>query len=67
MAEYWYCLKHKRVEPEDGCRNQDRLGPYPSQEAASRALDTVQERNEEWDNDPDWNDDVTPTGEDKDG
>jgi hypothetical protein len=66
MAEYWYCLKHKTVEPEDGCRNQDRLGPYGSEDEASRALEKVQERNEEWENDPDWNDDVAVTGEDKD-
>ena len=66
MAEHWYCLKHKTVEGEDGCRNQDRLGPYDSAEEASRALDKVQERNEEWDNDPDWNDDATATGADKD-
>ena len=65
MAEYWFCLKHHAVEGEDGCRNQDRLGPYGSHDEASRALDKVQERNEDWDNDPDWNDDVTPTGEDK--
>jgi hypothetical protein len=66
MAEYWYCLKHHAVEGEDGCRNQDRLGPYPDEEAASRALDKVAERNEEWDTDPAWNDDVDPTGRDKD-
>ena len=66
MAEHWYCLKHKTVEGEDGCRNQDRLGPYDSAEEASHALDKVQERNEEWDNDPDWNDDATVTGADKD-
>ena len=54
--EYWFCLKHKTVEPRDGCRNQDRLGPYPSQAEASRALDKVEERNEEWDGDPSWND-----------
>lgn len=58
MAEYWYCLEHRTVEGEDGCRKQDRLGPYSSAEEASRALDKVQERNEEWDNDPDWNDEV---------
>jgi hypothetical protein len=61
MAEYWYCLKHHAVEGEDGCRNQDRLGPYSSAEEASRALDKVEERNEEWDNDPNWNDDALET------
>ncbi len=29
----------------------------PHLREASRALEKVEERNEEWDNDPDWNDD----------
>ncbi len=57
-AEYWFCLKHHTVEGRDGCKNADRLGPYASAEEAGRALDKVEERNEEWDNDPDWNDEV---------
>lgn len=56
MDEFWFCLTHHEVEGVHGCRNQDRLGPYPSAEAAANALDRVAERNEEWDNDPDWND-----------
>jgi hypothetical protein len=56
--QYWFCLTHHRVEGGEGCRNQDRLGPYPSPEAAARALETVAERNEAWENDPDWNDDL---------
>ncbi len=56
MPEYWFCLIHKTVEGPDGCRNQDRLGPYSSEAEASRALEKVEERNEAWDNDPDWND-----------
>ena len=55
--EFWFCLTHHQVEGRDGCRNQDRHGPYPSAEAASHALERVAERNEEWDNDPAWNDD----------
>ena len=51
-------LVARRVEGEEGCRNADRLGPYPSEAAAARALETVQERNEEWDNDPAWNDEL---------
>ena len=47
--EYWFCLKHKTVEPEDGCRNQDRLGPYATADDATRALETVEKRNAEWD------------------
>ena len=55
--EYWYCLKHSTVEGSDGCKAADRLGPYATREEASRALETVAERNESWDNDPNWNDD----------
>lgn len=58
MSEFWYCLKHHRTEGHDGCKNADRLGPYASEPEAARALEKVQERNEEWDNDPDWNDET---------
>ena len=59
MAEqYWFCLKHHAVEGKDGCRNSDRLGPYPNASEASRALEKVEQRNEEWDSDPTWNDEV---------
>jgi hypothetical protein len=47
--QWWFCLRHKTVEPDDGCPGKDRLGPYPSREAAEHALDTVAERNREWD------------------
>jgi hypothetical protein len=57
-GEYWFCLKHHTVEAEEGCRNADRLGPYASSAEASRALEKVEERTEEWDSDPKWNDDV---------
>jgi hypothetical protein len=47
---WWFCLKHHTVEDDDGpCPGKDRLGPYPTREAAARALETVQRRNEEWD------------------
>ena len=38
---WWYCLKHNTVESEPTCPGRDRLGPYPTQEAAEHALDTV--------------------------
>ncbi len=60
MSEFWYCLKHRAVEGEEGCRNADRLGPYPTHAEAERALEHVAERNESWDNDPRWNDDLDP-------
>ena len=62
-SEYWYCLKHKAVEGHDGCRNADRLGPYATEAEAARALDKVAERNEEWDNDPQWNEDGPASGD----
>ena len=53
--EYWFCLKHHTVEGRDGCRNSDRLGPYATAAEAERALDKVEERNEQWDAaDDDW-------------
>jgi hypothetical protein len=62
--EFWFCLKHHEVEGRDGCRNADRLGPYASREEASRALDKVQSRNEEWEHDPAWNDQDDEDAED---
>ena len=55
-AQYWFCLKHHTVEGPEGCKSADRLGPYATAEEASRALDRVAERNEQWDNDPAWSD-----------
>jgi len=47
--QWWFCLRHNTVEHGAGCPGKDRLGPYPTQEAAAHALETVQRRNEEWD------------------
>jgi hypothetical protein len=60
-GDFWFCLRHHVVESgavESGavCAPADRLGRYPTAEDARRALEKVQERNEAWDNDPDWND-----------
>ncbi|WP_203335647.1 SPOR domain-containing protein [Nocardioides limicola] len=60
--QWFWCLRHGVVEPFHGCKGADRLGPYPTRAEAERALDRVAERNEAWENDPDWNDDL-PTGE----
>lgn len=57
MSSFWYCVKHKSVESgEDICPPIDRLGPYDSREEAEHALEKASQRNEEWDNDPNWND-----------
>lgn len=53
--EFWFCLKHHTVEPREGCKSKDRLGPYPTEAEAARALEKVEERNEEWDEkDREW-------------
>ncbi|HOA90117.1 MAG TPA: hypothetical protein PKX10_00435 [Propioniciclava tarda] len=63
---WYYCLKHHAVEPYDGCKSEDRLGPYETYAEASDALEKVRERNEAWDaqeedvdeagdKDADWN------------
>lgn len=46
---WWFCLKHMAVEHGAGCPDKDRLGPYPTSDAAAHALETVQRRNAEWD------------------
>ena len=47
---WYFCVRHQTVEGDDGgCPGKDRLGPYPTREAAEHALDTVRERNREWD------------------
>jgi hypothetical protein len=44
--EYYFCLNHHRVEGAEGCSAPQRLGPYPDEATAARALEIVQERNE---------------------
>jgi len=54
-GKWWDCLPHKTVEPNDGCPNKNRLGPYPDEATAGRALELVRERNEQWDaEDREW-------------
>jgi hypothetical protein len=59
---FWFCLKHHAVEGAEGCGPSDRLGPYPSEAEAERALEKVRERNEAWENDPNWNDEGPGSG-----
>ncbi len=46
---WWYCLKHKAVEPDAGCKARYRLGPFPTREQAADALANARRRNVEWD------------------
>lgn len=65
-AQWYYCLLHHAVEPYEGCRAEDRLGPYSSREEAAHALDLAQERNEAWEHDPRFKDDEDDESEDDD-
>ena len=55
--EYWWCLKHSRVERDDevDTKGDDRVGPYPTQERAENWRNEFQARNERWDReDAEW-------------
>lgn len=48
MSWYW-CQRHGRAEPEgEACRALDRLGPYPTREAAENWRERAEARNEDW-------------------
>ena len=61
MSAWYWCLDHQRVEPEHGCPNHRRLGPYATQEEAAGAIELARARTEEWDAqdraEDDWDDD----------
>lgn len=49
-AGWYWCVRHDRVEQAGGaCRADDRMGPYPTEEAARNWQGTVEARNAEWD------------------
>ncbi|PKQ24155.1 MAG: hypothetical protein CVT65_04310 [Actinobacteria bacterium HGW-Actinobacteria-5] len=65
QGEWYYCLDHGTVEPYEGCRSATRLGPYPTPAEAAQALSRVAQRNEEWENDPRFNDDLDQDADDR--
>jgi hypothetical protein len=48
-GEWYYCFEHEKVEGRYDCRQRDRMGPYPTREAAEHWRDRVEQRNEAWD------------------
>jgi hypothetical protein len=50
---WYYCLVHQKVEPEEGCANAERLGPFDTEAEAAKALETAKERNAAFDADDD--------------
>lgn len=57
-GEWYYCLDHHTVEPYEACRSASRLGPYPTPADAANALELVEARNTDWQNDPRFNEDA---------
>ncbi len=52
---FYWCLTHGEVEVGEQCRAQDRLGPYPSADAARNWKATHESRQEKWeDEDEKW-------------
>jgi hypothetical protein len=45
---WWWCTTHEVVEPNDGCPNAVRLGPYESAKEAEHAVELAHERTEAW-------------------
>ncbi|MEU4580766.1 hypothetical protein AB0F92_01510 [Kitasatospora aureofaciens] len=62
-GEWFYCIKHGKVEEGPECPAKDRLGPYATPDEAARALQTADERNREWQNDPRWTDQPKDEGD----
>jgi hypothetical protein len=55
---FWYCMTHRRVEPYHGCKNADRIGPFQTEAEAAHALQTIAEREEQYEmEDSEWNGD----------
>lgn len=52
--KWYYCLVHKRVEPEEGCAHSERMGPYDTEDQAAHAMELAHKRNEEWDEADRW-------------
>jgi hypothetical protein len=57
--EWYWCLDHKAAEPADqACSAENRMGPYPSREAAEHWKERVEARNDTWDReDAEWSGD----------
>jgi hypothetical protein len=46
--QWFFCLKHMRVEHGPGCPDRDRMGPYATENEAANALQHARERNKQW-------------------
>ena len=53
QMSWYYCLVHQAVEPDRGCANAERMGPYETEEEATDSMDMARQRNEEYDSQED--------------
>ena len=52
---FWYCQKHRTVEPFHGCGSTERIGPFDTEAEAAAALQTIAARERTYDaEDADW-------------
>ncbi|MFD4353351.1 hypothetical protein ACFWPK_01380 [Nocardia sp. NPDC058519] len=51
--EWYYCLEHHKAEQGKTCWYGDRMGPYPDQATAERALEIAKARNKAADDEDD--------------
>ena len=56
QPKWYWCLRHEHAEPEDTrCPPDQRLGPYPSRDAAEHWREQFEARNQAWDKaDAEW-------------
>ncbi len=58
-GEWWFCMEHRRPERYEDTDSTNRIGPWPTEEAAARALETIHEREKAYDKeDSEWNGDA---------
>lgn len=48
MGEWYWCMKHGAAEEGLVCKADDRLGPYPSEQAARAWRETSEAREDRW-------------------
>lgn len=56
MSDWYWCQKHETAEQgSDACRALNRLGPYPSEEAARNWKERHESREDRWEEqDEEW-------------
>jgi len=62
MSEFYYNVSTGQVEEGRQSPGTELMGPYPTQEAARKALETAADRNKAWDEeDADWEGEDSPS------